>query len=91
MEQKPAGTKIDVYLAASFLITVITITSSLPGTIALCLASLSQTKPSVKPLQGFSAWSKYTSQPGKARGIWLYSQPQGEEREKQREPAGKRQ
>lgn len=31
-EHKPAGTKIDVYLAASFSITVITITSSLPGT-----------------------------------------------------------
>lgn len=32
VEQKPAGTKTDVYLAASFSITVITITSSLPGT-----------------------------------------------------------
>ena len=31
-EQKAAGTKTDVYLAASFRITVITITSSLPGT-----------------------------------------------------------
>lgn len=28
---RPAGTKIDVYLVASFLIIVITITSSLPG------------------------------------------------------------
>ncbi len=39
---------------------------------ALCLVSLSQTKTSVTPLWGFSTRSKYTSQPGKAVGIWLY-------------------
>lgn len=32
VEQKPAGTNTDIYLAASFCSTVITITSSLPGT-----------------------------------------------------------
>lgn len=90
-ELKPAGAETDVYSAAYCLIAVITIASS----IMLSFTESDETMRQ-KPLWGFSTWSKYINQQGKASGIWLHSQPwvvvaAGEERQKQKEPAGRRQ
>lgn len=87
---KPAGTKVDVYLESKF--SSYCYYSGIFFRLAqvVRLVSPRQTKPSVKPLWGFSTRWKCISQQGIASGIWLHSQSRGEEREKQREPAGKK-
>lgn len=82
VEHKPAGTK--MFIWRRLLVSQLLPSHLLCLALVVCLVCLSQTKPSVKPPQGFSTWSQYSSQPGRTRGIWLRSRPRGEEKEKRK-------
>lgn len=67
------GAKVDIYLAMSHSITIITTTSYLSGTVHIF--SVRQQHP--LSLHWGSTWLKHTIQPGKARGIWQHWQSWG--------------
>lgn len=83
VQQKPSGTKNDVYLVAPFLITLITITSFLPGT--TLMVKFSQTKPSVKPLWGLFCMVEIYQPARQSKGdLAVFTATGGRGREKQR-------